>query len=890
LSVGEVRLRLGEGLSVAAVNGPGSTVVAGEVGALDQLVAVLDAEGVRTRRITVDYASHSSQVEIIRDQVLADLAVVEPRSGQVPFYSSVTGGVIDTAGLDADYWYANLRQTVEFESATRALVGDGFRVFVEPSAHPVVGVGIEQTLDDMGVEGVVVGTLRRDEGSWGQVLTSLAQAYVQGVDVDWTKVFANTGADLVDLPTYAFQRQRFWPEPAGSAVSVGVDPVDAAFWSLVEGGALASALELDEDMASVFAPALSSWRDKQRARSTMDSWRYRESWTPVTGLTGAALTGTWLALVPAGVKVDWLTSLGLDVVVVEAPEGVDRADLASRLVESGGAGLSGVVSLLDLRGSLTLVQALGDAGVAAPLWCVTRGAVSVGSVDAVSSPESSALWGLGRVAALELRGRWGGLVDVPEVVDETAVARVTAVLAGTCGEDQVAVRSSGVFARRLVRATASTGQGSWRARGTVLITGGTGGLGGCVARWVVAQGAEHVVLTSRRGLDAPGAVELRDELVGSGARVTVVACDAADRDAVADVLAAVPAEYPLTAVVHAAGVSGGDAPVESLTVEQLDRLMLAKETAGWHLHDLTQGLDLDAFVLFSSGAASWGSGGQPGYAAANAFLDGLAQYRRAQGLVATSIAWGAWAGVGMAAGDDGALARIGVLPMDPALAITALHQALADGETTVTVANTDWARFAPSFTIGRPSPLLSDIPEVRQALTSGEPDPAESGFKDRLAVLSEVERGRVLLDLVRAEAAATLGYQEADAFPASRAFREVGFDSVTAVDLRNRLRAATGLSLPATLVFDYPTPAALAQHIRSELLPDIPAGEHTDDPEAHIREVLAAIPVSRLRKAGLLELVLRLADDDDPAMDLPDSIDEMDGESLLRLATENTTD
>jgi len=343
----------------------------------------------------------------------------------------------------------------------------------------------------------------------------------------------------------------------------------------------------------------------------------------------------------------------------------------------------------------------------------------------------------------------------------------------------------------------------------------------------------------------------------------------------------------------------GNAAVETMQLDQMDRLLQAKMTAAWHLHELTRDLDLDAFVLFSSGAASWGSGGQPAYGVANAFLDGLAQYRRGQGLTATALAWGAWADAGMATDGEGAeqLRRRGVLSMEPELALKALHQAVEDDETTLTVTSTDWELFAPSFTAQRPSPLLSEIPGVRRALGEGdeaeELEGSEPGLKKRLADLPETERARELLDLVRTHAAAVLGYEEADALPAGRAFRDLGFDSVIAVELRNRLKKATGLPLPATLVFDYPTSTALAQYIRSQLLPDIPAGDQPEDPEAEIRGVLANIPISRLRKAGLLDLVLQLANDDGdtatPAAPAEsDSIEEMDAESLLRLATENS--
>nr|WP_245703339.1 type I polyketide synthase [Streptomyces lushanensis] len=969
----------GARLSVAAVNGPSSVVVSGDVTALDELLALCGEQDVRARKVSVDYASHGAHVEAVRDELARVLAPVRSAPPRVPFYSTVTGGRVEDAVFDGGYWYTNLRQTVRMEEATRALLADGHRVFIEVSPHPVLAAPIQETQETQEFQetgetrqpvagAVVLGSLRRDEGGTRRFLTSLAEAHVHGTPVDWRTAFAGGDHPPVELPTYAFQRRRYWPEqrPAGTEGHVGSE-ADAAFWRLVESQDLESlagelGVAANGELSSLGAvlPTLSAWRAKSRERSTVNEWRYRVDWTRL-GDPGAAArpagpsAGRWLAVVAAGRTDDpWvsdaLAALGPDTVRFEADAGTDRTAWAKRLGElSADAGeFTGVLSLLapveearpdfasvpgGLALTLTLVQALGDAGLRAPLWCATRGAVSVGRDDRLGHPVQGALWGLGRVVALEHPDRWGGLVDLPETLDARAGARLTAVLAGlygqeglggpegsgsSGGEDQIAIRPSGVHGRRMVRAvpTAGTPERHWRSRGTALITGGTGGIGGRIARWLVERGAEHVVLTSRRGENAPGAPELRAELEGLGARVTVAACDAADRDALAAVLAAVPDDAPLTSVFHAAGVADGDDPVESLTLASLDALMRAKLTAALHLHELTRGLELDAFVLFSSGAAVWGSGGQPGYAAANAFLDALAEHRRAEGLTAASVAWGTWAEVGMATVDEvrERLRRQGVMPMEPASAIAALQRMLEDDDTALTVTLMDWERFTPSFTASRPSPLLSGIPEAARALAADTAGPTGGGapavppLRQRLDALPTAERGRALLDAVRADAASTLGHDTAAAIPATRAFRDVGFDSVTAVELRNRLRTALGLPLPAALVFDHPTPESLARHLGSLLFATAPerngtgtgtedrahGEDRTNDPDARIRHALASVPISRLRKAGLLDMVLSLATATDDATEATgpsvaganDSLDDMDADSLLRLATE----
>ncbi|MGW7594718.1 SDR family NAD(P)-dependent oxidoreductase, partial [Streptomyces rubiginosohelvolus] len=477
----------------------------------------------------------------------------------------------------------------------------------------------------------------------------------------------------------------------------------------------------------------------------------------------------------------------------------------------------------------TLVRAMADTGIEASLWCGTRGAVSVGRSERLSHPTQAMVWALGRVAALELPQLWGGLVDLPESLDERAVARLAGVLSAEAtevAEDQVAVRGSGVFARRLTRSAAPVADGTtWRARGTVLVTGGTGALGGQVARWLVRNGAEHLVLTSRRGIEAPGAPELCEELEALGARVTVAACDVSDREALAAVLAAVPEEFPLRAVFHAAGVEQA-AELAGMSLADAASVVSGKAAGAGHLDALLGDRELDAFVVFSSIAGVWGSGGQAAYGAANAYLDALVEDRRARGLAGTAVAWGPWGESGMAAGDGGdQLARRGLPAMAPGLAMAALQGAVAGDDGVVTVADVDWERFAPAFTIGRPSPLLGELPEVVSALEqarAAEESYAEGGsrLKERLLALAPGERERAVLDLVRGHAAAVLGFSGTEGVESDRAFKELGFDSLTAVEFRNRLNADTGLRLPTTLVFDYPNARALAEHVRAGVLPD----------------------------------------------------------------------
>ncbi|WP_342634871.1 MULTISPECIES: type I polyketide synthase, partial [unclassified Streptomyces] len=848
----------GRRVSVAAVNGPSSVVVSGDADALDELMDGCKEREVRARRIEVDYASHSAHVESIEETLREVLTPVAPRKSSVPLFSTVTGEWLDTAEMDAGYWFTNLRRTVEFTPAIEALIAAGHRTFVEVSPHPVLTVPLQETVEAAGVDAVVSGTLRRDDGGLSRLYASLGELYVHGVDVDWSPAFAAHRPQLVDLPTYAFQRRRYWLESGRSSVDGAVDPVDARFWESVECAdleGLAATLGLaDPGALREVLPALSSWRQGRQRRSTVDGWRYRIAWRPQPEPQQGKLEGSWLVVVPADHLDDDLVRATLQgmgdsgaetVLLVLEDSTTDRQGVANQLRDSLMTGApSGVVSFLALDErpltgrpevtvglvqSVALMQALLDAAVEAPLWLLTTESAATGFADdEVRHPLQAAVWGLARVFALEHPKLWGGLVDLPAALDDHGVALLSGFLAAGGEEDQLALRGSALLSRRLTRAPLDGGEPAtpWRTSGTALVTGGTGGLGAHTARLLARNGAEHLVLTSRRGPDAPGAAELRDELAELGARVTIAACDVTDADALAELVTQVEADGPaIRSVVHTAGV-GLLVPLADTTLEEFAEGARAKLLGARNLDALFDREGLDAFVLYSSVAGTWGSGDHGAYAASNAYVDALAAHRRARGLTGTSIAWGIWSpeGGGMAVDVVQEQLRWRGIPFMPAhLAVLGLQQALDHDETFLAVADIDWERFVPVFTAAHRRPLLHEIPEVLRALEADEADADAAGsssesLRSQLAGLVPAERERQLSDLVRKQVAAVLGYADTSEVEVGRAFRELGFDSLTAVELRNRLNTATGQKLPATVVFDHPNVKALAGHLETTLV------------------------------------------------------------------------
>ncbi len=596
----------------------------------------------------------------------------------------------------------------------------------------LVGKGVTKFVE-IGPDGVLSAAVR--DCADGVVAIPLQRANRDAVDTWWRGLAGVFVAGVpitwpepgrrVDLPTYAFQRSHFWPV-------------------------------------------------------STTNHRYRVTWKPAhTAAKG--LTGTWQVLTrkPDSDLARWcakaLGDHGATVVVGSEPV---QADGVLSLLTSTAPHPEFPVVPQGIADTLDLVKVEGP-----PIWLATRGAVAVD--EPLADPDAAPLWALGRVAALEHPHRWGGLVDLPPELDEQAADRLAAALVGV--EDQLAIRAGRLFCRRLEAAPAGVAD-NWRPQGTVLVTGGTGALGGHVTRWLLGRGAEKVVLASRRGAEAAGEPD---------PRVTVVACDVTDSVA----LTALLAEYVPTAVFHAAG-SGEYGAIADTDLAHFAAVLDAKVSGARTIAAALP--DLDRFVLFSSVSATWGSGAQSAYSVANAALDALAE-----SVGATSIAWGPWAGAGMAGADSTVdyLRKRGLNPLDPTVAIAALGQAVDQRDTCVTVADVDWARFVPAFTTARPQHFFADFVET----VAPEVETAVEDFSG----LSEGDYRRTLLDLVRTNAAAVLGHADPTAVKSHQAFSDLGFDSLTAVELRDRLAAVTGLKLATTIVFDHPSPAALADHLVS---------------------------------------------------------------------------
>jgi acyl transferase domain-containing protein/acyl-coenzyme A synthetase/AMP-(fatty) acid ligase/acyl carrier protein len=1038
-------------VAIAAENSPHSTVVSGSPEALAELLARCASEEIRARQIAVDYASHSPQVEPLREHLLAELASISPRPSKVPVYSAISARPIAGEEMGPEYWYRSMREPVRFYPAVSRLLADGFTAFVEASPHPVLVPAVAECAAAEDREPAAIATLRREEGGEERFAAALAEAHLAGAESDWERFFGPRSK--VPLPTYPFQRSRYWlegrgpgaadpaaigqadpdhpflaslltlpneegwlatgqistaahpwladhmvlgaailpgtafvelglkaaeiagarclaelaieapllvPEKGSVSLQVRIGPASergersleihsrpgadpGAEWTRHASGSLSDrapsapepagawlppgaeeldlsdfyerASELGIDYGPAFQGLKAAWRRGAELFAEVELDAEQEAEAGRFGVHPALLDAAVhldllnqepaaapripfacsdISLVAAGHSSlrSQIAPAGGDAVrlVVTAADGAPVArieSLAIRRIDpaalrSGGEDLSGALHQVSWR-ELDLPEAAAAAVEArllrlaadpdldppaaarelcervlatarealaeergGPVAFHTEGAVAAAEGE-VPDPALAAAWGLVRSAQAEHPGRFL-LIDSDG--SESSEAALAAAL-GLEEEPEIALRNGAATASRLspLAERELAPAAPLDPEGTVVITGGTGAVGAHLARHLAAtHGARHLLLTSRRGAEAPGAQELIAELAELGAEAEVRACDVSDRSQLEGLLASLPADRPLAAVLHCAAVFDNGL-VEFLDPERMQNAFAPKATAAWHLHELTREIPGCELVLFSSIAGTLQSPGQGNYAAANAFLDALAQRRAAEGLAGVAIGWGLWAAErvdddGLAATDLARLRRIGIVGMqtDRALALFDLGRAAPAPSFLATPINRAALR-----SLGR----AGTAPALLRGLAPAAPGLRRHGetLAARLPKLTEAERVPAALDLVRAHTAEVLGHSAPELVDPRTPFQEIGFDSLAAVDLRSRLARGAGLRLPATLVFDHPTPEAVAAYLVAEL-GGAPAVPGTDRKLDEIAAILSSIEEGERARAA----------------------------------------
>jgi acyl transferase domain-containing protein/acyl-CoA synthetase (AMP-forming)/AMP-acid ligase II/acyl carrier protein len=804
----------GDRLSLAAINGPKATVWSGDPEALEVALRPLAARDVFHRVLRGQVAFHSPQMEPLREELVTSLAALSPRPASMPFYSTVTGGILDGHKLDAAYWGRNLREPVQFAAAADALIAAGFDLFLELGPHPVLTEPLHQCLRHRKTAGIVLPSLRRGESDRAALLATAGGLYAAGIAPDWA-TFMPDGR-IVPLPSYPWQRERCWYE----APKVGRN---------------------GHHRLNGFAQPSRNGHAHEPAEE--DKWLVRPTWEPIpTPSESPRVSGTWLVIGDdsrAGDRLsDLLRGFGAGHVEVSASAVAADPEQTRRCVREL-PDLSGVIYLAAAStppcdvlpaeavaaaqengaiGILHLVQALTANGTSPRLWVVSRGAQAVTEGEPANVAQAPA-WGLGRVLAHEYPELRVTLIDLDPTPSSGDMPALAAVLAVDAEENQLAFREGNWLAARLVAApeTGRSHTPTMREDATYLITGGLGGLGLQVADWLVAHGARSLVLTGRRGATAESESALAG-LRATGANVVVAKADAADFGQLAAVIADIDHTLPpLRGVIHAAGVLDDSIALQQ-NRERVWRVLAPKLLGGWHLHALTAGRKLDFFALFSSAAALLGSPGQSNYAAANASLDALAAFRSARGLPAVSINWGPWAGAGMASrdGNTDRLLRAGMGLIEPARGLDLFGRLLGSSRAQVGVIPKDWAAYR-RLAGGRLPPFLA--PLAGPDNTAAEVNAPRLPSALNGAALDGVppdDWQPILEGQLREQAARVLRLSPA-ALDVEQPLNNLGIDSLMAIELKNRIEADLGVTVPMVKFLEGPSVRDLAGYLTEQL-------------------------------------------------------------------------
>ena len=772
----------------------------------------------------------------------------------------------------AEYWVQQVRSPVRFLDGVRVLEAEGVGASLELGPDGVLTALTVRCLSEASLMQAVAAQRRGRDGT-ELLLAALGVLHVHGVAVEWGKVIGGSArGQVVGRPTYAFQRQRYWLEAAELNQAEPKNGVEASFWKAVQSGSterIGQLLQLSEsgqrEHLSALLPALNNWYEQTEAKATVDGWCYEEQWQRMSASASSTVTD---AASPAAEGLCWLVSGHWpDAIHLERLHEIFRAlgtlvecltvnEAMVRLQADAGTAEEHVLwprTVVYLAGELPPGTSLADEkpwlratseaaalaqGIsqrkdasATRLWLCTPHALRIRDDDVPTAPYLQALCGLGRTLNLELPNCFGGLADLGPADDLTLRRMATTFLSAeprSAGEE-FALRGQELWTRRLHHAPSRRGlepaARKWEPQGAILITGGTGALGSFLSHWLAERGAQRLILTSRRGEHAPGAADLVAALAGKGCHAEVRACDVSDSVAVDALIRELTSrEESRPALRHIFHLAGEvvDVSLNELTPEAIEEEQSGKLGGAWVLHDAVQRweCELELFVLYGSASGFLGNYGQSAYSAANAGLTGLVHLRRAKGLPATIIHWGAWADGGMAAAPnaEAQLRRRGAAYMKPELCLLGLERALQEGREDLAVFDVDWARMRELA--GRPSPLLSELPEMRAAQAVLDEESAKNDsdiLRLELQKLTGRERRSRVLSLVRNLVAVVLRINDPLTLGTEVGFVDLGMDLLMAVEVRNRLTKQTGLSVPATLVFDHPNLKAVSEWVLEAL-------------------------------------------------------------------------
>jgi thioester reductase-like protein len=786
-------------VAIAAINGSRNIVISGATEAIDRIVSQLKAQGIKTKFLNVSHGFHSPLMEPMVTEFTKVSQQITYSVPTIKLISNLTGDFATDTIATPDYWSQHILQPVQFAASLELLAE--YTAFLEIGAKPtLLGMG-RYCLPDL--EAAWLTSLSPGQSNWRSMLQSLGELYARGGAIAWSAI---EPIDCrVALPTYPFQRQRYWAEIEPSPQT----PQSPLLKLLSQG----KTDELIQQLSSSFSEAELALLPKLfsaiRNPQEFQNWLYDIQWIERSPSTKQLQKSeTWLILADRFGMGEVLTQQLRDrhqTCFLLYPDQPDfdfsipvhhivhlwSLDSATPLEDAQNLGLNSV---------LNLIHKIVLSDQKPKLWLVTQNAISLGNNPV--NPAQSLLWGFGKVMAIEHPELWGGMIDC----QQSSVESLLTELVDSQGEDHIVLHQNKHYVGRLMPRSLPRSK-PLILDGTYLITGGTGALGLQVARSLIQQGAKHLVLVSRRS-PSPAS---QTQIAALDAEITVAQADVANESDMARIISGIT---DLKGIIHAAGTTHFKL-LQDLTPEAMNDVLRPKVQGGWVLHQLTRSLDLDFFVCFSSITATFGSKGQAHYAAANHFLDGLAHHRRHLGLPALSINWSFWEGAGMAAAElqTTALKQLGLEALSAASAIAAFNHFLGSDCTQVTVGNVDWQTFKNVFELQGKRSLLSELGQ-----TSPETSPPD--LRQKIESAPDSERYSLLLDALRTEVAQVLKLAELP--DPQRGLFELGMDSLMAVVLVNSIRSQLQTDLPIADLMEAPTIAAIAQILSRNFVSTVP--------------------------------------------------------------------
>ena len=864
-------------VTLAAINGPESMVISGESEAIATICSKLEAMGVKTKKLQVSHAFHSPLMESMLAEFEAVAQEVIYNQPRIPLVSNVTGQKAGNEVTKAEYWLNHIRQPVQFAQSIKTLHKQGNQLFLEVGPKPILlGMGRQCLAEDVGVW---LPSLRPGVEEWQQMLLSLGQLYVQGAKIDWLGFDSDYTRQKVALPTYPFQRQRYWVERTENKQkehqleNLGETPIVKL---LTQGKTEALTQQLEKavkfsreqlKLLPEILDVLAKQHQEQLAAVTVKKCFYEVQWRTLdrTNSTISIKLSHWLIFADTTGVAEKLAqkiqqqghqyslvyrgesyqkqAAGIYELNPHIPEEFEQ--LYQEVQQNTQIPIKKLIHLWSLDapksedltldtlektqlwgcGSVMhLLQTLLKNASAPQLWLVTRGSQSVLSQTENNIPglAASPVWGLGRAVSLEHPQLWGGLVDLdPQAPAVDEVEMLWKLLVNEQEEDNLALRGGNIYVARLVNQEPPEFSQplSLLSDGSYLITGGLGALGLHFAEWLVEKGAKNIVLTGRRP-PSEKVTESIQKLEQAGCQVNVLLGDISIEEDLGQIIEQIQKSLPtLKGIIHAAGVLD-DGTIQQMNWERFAKVMSPKVIGTWNLHKFTQNLPLDFFVCFSSMVSLIGSPGQGNYAAANAFMDALASYRRSRGLSGLAINWGAWASGGMAARlaveHQNRIHSSGISDISPKQGMYALDLVLGNQSASeqIGVIAVNWSVLAEHWSGLEKSSLLRDL---LQNEGLAEHDTRKRKVKAeilaKLETVSLEERQEILTEHIRGQVTQVLGLSSSQLTDLNLGFMEMGMDSLMAVELKNRLQNQLEINLPETIAIEYPTIMKLSLYV-----------------------------------------------------------------------------